>query len=266
MLGRAMRRVWASVLALSLVGVSAASAATENFDSDPGWTGVGNTTGGNTFEWKNSNNAGGTPGEAGGDFVADSSGMDFYADTTLGGTLSQQDTLLATGRFTVLEPPAETDGQFEIGWFDTTPSSLFDNGPFEGVVMHIREQSASTYRVNVRVGDQRSNASDIPLNVATDYLFELGYNPNGLGAGSGQATIRIFDTSNNLLFFNDTPAFPSGGTPWQMNAFGMLTSDTTTAVSGEAYFDNLQYTDVPEPAGLMLIGLGALALLRHRRG
>jgi hypothetical protein len=193
--------------------------------------------------------------------------MDFYADTALGGTLSQQDNLLATGRFTVLEAPAETDGQFEIGFFDTTPSSLFDNGPFEGVVMHIREQTASTYRVNVRVGDQRSNASDIPLNVGTDYVFQLGYNPNGLGAGLGQATIRIFDsTGTSELFFNDTPAFASGGTPWQMNAFGMLTSDTTTAVSGEAYFDNLTYTEVPEPAGLMLIGVGALALVRHRRG
>jgi hypothetical protein len=266
-----LNRIGSSVVALALAVMPAAAGAavqTEDFTSDPGWTGVGNTTNGNTFGYKGTSNAGGAAGEAGGDFVAHTAGTDYYADTTLGGTLSQQNVLSASGRFTVAQTPNVNDGQFEIGWFDTTPSSLFDNGPFEGIVMHIREQTTTTYRVNVRVGDQRSNASDIPLNVNTDYRFELSYDPNALGAGLGQARIDIFDASNNFLVFNDTPSFSSTGTPWQMNAFGMLTADTTADTdSGEGYFDDLEYTiaAVPEPASLTLMGLSALALVRRRR-
>jgi hypothetical protein len=44
------------------------------------------------------------------------------------------------------------------------------------------------------------------------------------------------------------------------------TAESLATATGTAYYDNYSITVVPEPAGLALVGLGSLALLRRRRG
>src|SRR5687767_7096955 len=94
---------------------------TQTFDSAPAdWVGSGNTSSGNNFGFLPTDETGGAsgPGEAGGTFVR-TVGLHYYADTTLGGTLSLNNPLTLSGEFDITAARGP-DHAFGVGFFNTT--------------------------------------------------------------------------------------------------------------------------------------------------
>ena len=117
-----------------LIGVANSWGETQSFDdaasaAAAGWTGVQNQNGtiGTNYGFSNTNNTGGTAGEAGGVLPERIHGViSYYADTDLDDVLSQKNTALsASGRIRLNS--VFTDGGFKIGWFDTTTAAGYQD-------------------------------------------------------------------------------------------------------------------------------------------
>jgi hypothetical protein len=253
----------ASAVCLSLAASAFGVQQTEDFTVDPGWTGVGNTT----YGFSNTNNAGGAPGEAGGAVPSRTPDITYYADTTLGGGLTQLDPITATGRFTI-SPRAGFDGGFAMGYFDSTGTvNVGQDGHFiEGIYMRVLDGDGTGYRVLASLSGQRS-ASDV-INIAggTDYLFGLLYEPTGVNATTARLTVEIRDAATPGTVLDTAIIEQPNNAGHVYDAFGIQTADfNTTVAPSDAFIDNLNYTVVPEPVAGALLVLGGLALLNGRR-
>ena len=146
---------------------SAASAAAA------GWTGHLNTLAdgnGVDLAWRNSSLAGGTAGEAGGALPTRTVQIAYYADTTLGGSLTEGDVLMASGRFTADSRDGALDGGFELGFFNANDLSYNPVAPGVGGVSEaiaIRfldgndEAHANQLRFNARAGSMEQRGLGI---------------------------------------------------------------------------------------------------------
>ena len=259
---------------LALAPMATATSTIENFDSDPGWTGSNNTGfGNNNYGFSNTNNAGGAAGEAGGAVSSRTTQTTFYADTSIG-TLSQQQSLSATGRLTNVGGTSGFDGGFEIGWFDSTSPVIGGPGPAIGgivdaVTMRLIDDlpNTSIYRVQARWGEHGS--SFITLTANTDYLFTLTYDPNGGGANIGNLDLTINLASDNSFHDSRNVSGASNGVPFAMDAFGFVTLDFGQSQPAANFFiDDLNYTTaIPEPSSSVLTCLAVFGLLATwRRG
>jgi hypothetical protein len=254
-------------LALGLCLSAAAQGATqsEDFTVDPGWTGNGNTTYGYSAS---TSNAGGAVGEAGGAVPSRTNDITWYADTTLGGNLTQLEPFSASGRFTI-SPRTDFDGGFAIGFFDAVAGTLNnDDGHIkQGAYFRVLDGDGAKYRVLSSLAGNRSSTSEpgvIVIDGDVDYLFNLNYNPTGGGAAVGRLTVELRFASDNSLLestFVDT----SNALGYNFNAFGIQTGDfNRVEPPSNVFIDDLTYTVVPEPAGAALLGCAALSLLNRR--
>jgi hypothetical protein len=260
-------------LAVSLSGTHAATT-TDNFNTDPLWAGNNNTGfGTNNYGYRTSNFAGGAAGEVGGAVASRTAGVHtWYADNTLGGTFSLTDAFGASGRMTMNAQPAGFDGGFELGFFNlATPTTLGNGGGVGGIdqAATIRflddNGDLAQYRANVRIGT--SEGGTATLDVGTDYLFDMQYNPTGGGAGLGKLDVTFRLASDNSLVAANSQTIPTG-TPWSLNGFGIATLNFGTNNGPADFFiDNVTYSIVPEPSALVLFGFGiaGLAVCRARR-
>ena len=126
--------------------LSAQGVETQSFDSEisaeaAGWTGNGinrDVALGTDFGFSATDNAGGSSGEAGGFFPRLQTPVAFYGDTDLGGELTLDDVLAATGNFMISN--LDFDGEIWLGWFDATDSP--NRTDFIG--LHFREPNGAT--------------------------------------------------------------------------------------------------------------------------
>jgi hypothetical protein len=227
---------------LALAGGLKASTVTETFDSAEstaanGWTASGNEANGNNFGWSNSNEAGGTAGEAGG-FFARSTAYGSYADTS-GGTLSRTHTLNMSGSFR-LRNGYLFEGKFYIGFFD--PASLVSGqAPANFVGISFAEPEADPedpfLGTALVIGNGGSDSGVINLPQDTTLAFNLTWTGSPDGSGTLTGTLAGTDIG--------TMNVAAGSA--NFTAFGLLgggNSYDLSYLTTEAYFDNLTYTKV----------------------
>jgi hypothetical protein len=222
---------------------------TQNFDVDPGWTGLGNdSVGANLFGFSNTDNAGGPAGEAGGAISSRTEDVTYYADTNIG-TLHDQQSLSAFGRLTAVGDLSPFNGGIEFGWFDATPPLDVEFGGvavgsiFDAMAMRIIDNFpvVTTYRVQARLADEGGIL--ITLQADTDYLFGMNYNPDGGGPGGGRLVVEIRRATDGSLVGTSTAARSSLGAPLNLTAFGFTSLDFDANFNAANFFvDSLQYS------------------------
>lgn len=270
MSSRSAIRLFVLPVAALAPAISFGATVTETFDTPPAnWVGSGNTADGNNFGFSNTDNTGGASpaGEAGGTF-ARSVALHYYADTDLGGTLSLADPLELSGEFDILANRG-FDGAFGVGFFNTAtpnPVDTPDGNPatleipnFIGLVFAEPSGSPDFRGLGqVRLADGTTRNTNIvasPTNA--DRTFSLSYDPatGTLSGDIGGAPVSVTLTGGELA---------TGAT---FDAFGLYAGVGTNAqpsLQADAFFDNLTYTVVPEPAALSLLALGGVGLLARR--
>jgi len=221
---------------------------TENFSTDPsgrGWTGSGNTAGGNDIRWSSNTkwaeyrNASwyGTPGEISAVF-ARSSAYQYYADTSIGAKNRTQ-TLHISGNWVIKE--ANYHGTFRIGYFNkANPGSNFIGLEFRepgGVrIDPTVDNSGKLFRAFLSVKGAGGTTSTVPIepHMVEWASFDLIWkgNPDGSGTLSGTVTGRPISITVDA---------GSGS----FDSFGILSggdsSSDSTKKTDICYFDNLVY-------------------------
>jgi uncharacterized repeat protein (TIGR02543 family) len=209
---------------------------TETFDTAAmaaanGWTGSGNTAGGNNFGWNSTDVVlgAGTGGAAGGIFARTVS-LSHFADTAIG-TFDRTATLRLAGSLRLANN--NFDGTFRLGYF--TPGEGVAN--FVGI--QIAEPSGGAgnpFRGYAGVSGTGGAATGmIELTQNTTLSFDLTWtgNPDGSGTLSG----TLAGQSVNL---------PVGAGTGTFTAFGLLNggaaSNGSTLRTAGCYFDSLTYT------------------------
>jgi uncharacterized repeat protein (TIGR02543 family) len=209
---------------------------TETFDTAAttaahGWTGNGNTSGGNNFGWSNTGNVLGTAGEAGGTFARSASYRTF-ADTTIG-TFGRTRTLRMLGSFKLNN--SDFDGSFYLGYFNPAQGST----NFVGIQINEPSGSASDPFRGWAVVNGTGGAGTSVINLAqnTTLSFDLTWVGNADGSGTLSGTVAGTSVSVTV-----------GAGAANFTAFGLLCggmSDNNTAQNtGGCYFDDLTYTRI----------------------
>lgn len=255
----------------SLPNTASAAMMTEDFAVDPDWAGSNNAGfGNNSYGFSNSNNAGGSPGEAGGAIASRTQEITYYADTNIG-VLNQQQPLSASGLLTAAGSLSGFDGGIEFGWFNATPPltpsvGVAVGGVFDAVAMRILDRTATSYRVQARLGD--AGGILVNLNTDNDYLFDMTYDPNGGGVGAGRLTLEFRRATDNVLVGTTIANGSSLTTPFNLNGFGFMTLDfDSDRPAGNFFVDNLAYTvAVPEPTSCIFAAIAVSGIaVRMRR-
>jgi hypothetical protein len=231
---------------------SAQSFETQPFDSAAsataaGWTGEDNNDPdlGTEFGFSPTNNAGGSPGEAGGLFPRIQTPVAFYGDTNLGGTLTLDDPLIATGKFTASN--LGFDGEVFLGWFDV--SDIPDRTDFMG--FQLREPNGDTnpdFRqlATYQLASGTIDAGDfvaLPGDIRMDFTIE--YDPDG-GAGSGMLTVTMTPAGGQPISISNELSDADRQEDAEFNAFGLTTSggagSNVPEQQVEIFIDDLRYT------------------------
>lgn len=232
--------------------------ALQTFDNEAsaaagGWTGHRNRDPDfhSDYGFSPTNSAGGSMSEMGGAVPARTSAISSYADTALGGSLTQGQPLSASGLFTITEING-FDGGFEFGFFDAE----VEDGTPAFIGMRIVDGTATSLRWGVHrdvngPGETLDGSNQLVLGEV--YRFAMTYDPAGGGIGVGRLSLEFVRVSDNGSLGVRTLDFSSLGADADLNAFGLKTLDFNANVGGTArvLFDNLEYsTIVPEPAAL----------------
>lgn len=230
---------------------------TNTFDSDLGnWTlQFNNFANGNDVDWRNTDRAGGTPGEVGGryadavqtayvarplDFtITLTNEMRFRGIVTITNTEqfsvgSGQDLNVWIGYFNTSDP-----NNNRMGWRTLTPSSTDPNAPFRG---------------RPRINNASNPIGAVSMTQGVSYAFEARWQP-GTNPGDGTFSGFIGSTSWSQTLTGLTGSYDAFGIFWSE-------SSATPNLNYYIYFDNLEYqVPVPEPSAAALGLVGGVALL-----
>jgi hypothetical protein len=217
-----------------------------DFHTDPGWTGVNHTQGGNHFGWSAAtNHTGEQAGEVGGVF-ARAQIDSFYGDTHLLNTLDLNQNINASGKFDISREWVESigSGGFFIGHFSTAANdSTFLGLEFENA----GGDDAGTKLVEVRArvclpkGGKGASSDRAYISANGNHTFRYTYDPN-LGE-NGRLTLNIDDQP--ALVTNLTDGERNSGA--QFNAFGIgatrdLSSDSDPTKTVQVFIDDVSYS------------------------
>jgi len=151
------------------------------------------------------------------------------------------------------------DGAICVGYINTSsdnPFGFFDAGVTGFQIVEPNPGPPMRARLISR-GQDIGGGALTGINFNTEYSFSLTYNP---------ATRELSGTVGPLVFPPTPTNLAEGET---FNAFGMLSGTAGSSNAGQtatAFFDDLTYAVVPEPASAaLLVGGGAFAILRRRR-
>ena len=226
--------VWAKAAVVTL---------TENFDSGVGkfTVAVGNTANGNNFGWSNTAFASGTAGEIGGTYSQ--GGLGYVADTALSGTLTYTDPIIIKAKAYSLN--GGNDQWAGLGYFNYTGNAsdanrsglmagvgFFQGGGFSRGMVVLNGDWGTPFQLT-------SNTFDIDLALSFDpVLNQVTFG----GTVNGQAVSRTTTAAPTFL---------------KATAFGTLSAYSNgSPPSATAYFDNIQYSAVPEPSAVTLLAMG----------
>ena len=259
----------AGIMSLALMGCLTAPAyaatVTETFNSSAGafTTQVRNGVGGNSIAFSNTDSTGtggGTSGagEMGGTFARTAEGTPTYVAASLGGSLTRDDNLSLSGRF-ILTANNSMDGGICVGYVNTSSDSPFGFGDAGVTGFQIVEPNPgpSARARLISRGQDIGGSAQSGIEFNTEYSFNLTYNP---------VTRELGGTVGPLTFPATATGLAAGET---FNAFALLSGTAGSSNAGQtatAFFDDLTYAVVPEPASASALLLaGAVATLRRRR-
>jgi hypothetical protein len=257
---------------------------TESFENEAqaianGWTGSQNTINGNNFGYSSGTNfTGSTSGssEAGGTMTLVNV-LAYYADVTLGGSLTLDDRIEGSGEFEFTNPQSPNNNH-DIGHFDTGDTQT-DRWP-DNIGIRLSEfpndsGSQNSFRLYPNICFESLNgcadgggSNFILLNGDGDYRFEYVYDPT---IGDGRLSMTVFDSSLSPLgtkIIDIVSAHRTAGASF--NAFGLMVKAPSTADSpnpsrtADIYIDNVSYS-VPEPSSVALALIALLCVAPVRR-
>jgi len=233
--------------------LSATSTETQTFDTAAsaaadGWTEIGCTRDltncGTDFGFSASSNAGGSAGEGGGRFSRWGS-QAFYVDSDLGGNVTLDDHLTATGK--VYFDQVQLTAGVNFGWYDVDPNDLDRaSSTLPALGMFFAEGGRTGARVRTPpsggigpINGQLSLPNDIPLE------FSFVYDPDDGVYGSMTYTLtNPAVPSSSTISFQMTDAIRNSGV--QFNAFGLQVGGAFGSENvneeGYVFFDNLTYS------------------------
>ena len=244
----------AAVITVLLVLSSGANGAIttcfENMDSDPGWTSQGSGVNGNDFGYRPTSFAGGSAGEIGGHFTR-SMFQRAYGDTDLGGELTLDNSLSASGKFGFTGASSPDFGTFlEVGYYRQvqSPSLMGINvgngqgGPLRlfGLLQLLDGSYVTTSEVTPTAG--------IPL------LWSTNWNPLGGIHNAGRYSVTI---GGNTSFVDLTAAQRAVGASFDSFGLDGLNnfSSNNSNQSADFFVDDLSYNEiapVPEPSSVVI--------------
>lgn len=247
---------------------------TEASAAATGWTGFGNSQNGNLFGFSGSDNTGGLSpaGEAGGT-IARTENLAYYADGTLGGVLTFDDSITATGEFDILSAAGFNNAN-RVGYFDSTDTT----GAFDFLGFQVAEpQVGNNLRVLADVVFSNGATlaqSTTPFTITPngDYTWEFSWSPS-----TNLLRVEFFDSAGvSVGESSRTLSATQRAFGISLNAFGLTTGGIGEPISpnnnADVFIDNLSYTTafVPEPASQALLFSGVLSalglcVLRYRR-
>ena len=219
-----------------------------------GWTGHLNTPAdgqGMDAGYRDSSLAGGTTGEAGGTMPSRSAEFAWYADTTIDGSLTGAEALIASGHFTVESIPS-FDGAFELGWFDRNgdrrPAAPGIGGIEDAIAIRVYDNyGTSDYRMGLRFSDAAESGwfgqpyLITGLLPATDYLFRMTWDPQGSGENLGTLALHVA-RADDPSQYEDHALTNVSWSAMDLNSFGLVTNDFDTVLNGPTvYIDDLRY-------------------------
>jgi Ca2+-binding RTX toxin-like protein len=209
-----------------------------------GWTATNTTNASTSYGFVNENHAGGGTGELGGTFSRTDQASKIV-DTTLGGTLTDNNVLTFTTKFTPTGV-AHGDQGLHLGWMSA------DGAHFIGV--HFDERDTSSVDLQIRAagpGGVVYSGTPLDMDVGVDYTLTFTYNPL-----TGVASISAVGASGGGSITHNINAIGDGG----LTEFG-LRQDAHTAPSGAVNmglrFDDIAYTTANASSGNDTIEGGA---------
>lgn len=239
------------------VGVTASAGTitiNESFDSDPGWTGNNNTSGGDNFTFSNTDELGLGAGVAGGEFDR---GNDYatYMDTSRNFNFGPNDTIRGFVHFisTDIANHTPNDDMF-IGHLADTQT--IDNDPDFMVGAEIREGDPENRRFRFIAGTQAVGAgsfdgSNAAAKIGEVHTFSYEWRSDGTFVG----TFNGAEVSNT-----NVPRPPDFSA---IDGWGMASRERLGDAGGEGYnvfMDDVSYNAVPEPSTVALLAMCLLAI------
>lgn len=101
----------------------------------------------------------------------------------------------------------------------------------------------------------------MPIVLEVDFIWG---NPSGVHASLSARCSSVWSSTNTACIANAGNSLYWGGVSNVRDATGTIANYSLSAESGFDYDRSLVPTEVPEPASLALLGVGALALMRRR--
>lgn len=211
--------------------------------TDPGWTGSNNTALGNNYKWNElANFTGGVRGEIGGT-ISRAKADSYFGDTHLTSALNLNNTITASGTFSLRNLTAGWAGDGSSGFFLGHFSQAAAGQEFIG--LFVREYRDDAVRIYARVqapngsGDDSGNWTIVSVNDI--HTFSYVYDPN---QGSFGRLIVTIDSRLAMVVNLSSSKRNSGAV---LNAFGMGTTvnmngESNSAKSIDAFIDTLSYS------------------------
>ena len=267
--------------------------ATEDFSSDPGWAEksnrIGDTVG---FHPKRSTYGYGGEGPSFPQYGISAGGLmnrghtaygnSYYAATGWG-TLTLNDVFSVSGTYDHVNTYTNgnahpgMDGKVHVGYCnkaaldgDVTQEEWYNNGitlSFAGWDRIGIVAFGNWVQIGGWSNDGYSPATDPYYAGINGSTFTLSYDPAAGAYGRVTATWTNGDVGGGTFngSYDLTEAQRLSGATFDLMGFGTRgNSSTTDDQRSQGYFDNFAYT-VPEPATMMLLGIGSIALIRKRK-
>jgi hypothetical protein len=240
-----------AIVRLSTMGVTSAldwmNRTVVDFDTDPGWTGFGNSINDNNYGYSiGTINAGGEAGEVGGTFGRNSK-ESHYADTHLSQTFTPKQKMSASGKLKLSDVVDANQT-----WFIGHMSSSADD--YSGVGIEFMDNYSSV-KWRVRVATPEGGLSDNPceqLPIDDDYFFQYTYDPNlsheGDSDPNGRITARIYNASGSYdktLSENLHHGYRSSRAKFDAFGIGIIEGSVSTTEPGHTikmFIDDVSYT------------------------
>ena len=209
------------------------AAFTENFDIAPvDWKGLdnGSPPQWGPYGWSNTNLTGGTSGagEAGGTFLR-TNVRNYYADTALGGKITEAMSFGASGEIYVSAPNADND--VIMGHFFAPPQgAVAEEANHAGILL--RELDANNWRFMARIRGDGSSQTDGNQVIVPNGNYRFSYNFDPVAR---TVTAQLFPIGGGAAIATSTTGVLQAGEVFEANSFGW-----TGGFSGAGEGQNMQ--------------------------